>query len=82
MSKDEFLYKILILGDTYVGKTWFLNRYIDNYFKERILSDLPIDYSLKSVQMEDGSTVKLQIWDTVGRDRFRSIVRNFYKRAI
>ena len=81
MSKDEFLYKILILGDTNVGKTGFLTRYIDNYFKEVILSASTMDYKLKSVQMEDGSTVKLQIWDTAGRERFRSVTKSFYKGA-
>ena len=81
MSKKEFLYKILILGDSSVGKTCFLTRYADNTFQEVHMSTIGIDYKLKNVKMEDGKIVKLQIWDTAGQDRFRSITKNYYKGA-
>ena len=80
MSK-ETLYKILILGDSSVGKTCFLTRYADNTFQELHMSTIGIDYKLKNIQMENGRTVKLQIWDTAGQDRFRSITKNYYKGA-
>ena len=81
MSKNEFVYKILILGDTSVGKTCFLTRYADNTFQETHMSTIGIDYKLKNVQMENGKVAKLQIWDTAGQDRFRSITKNYYKGA-
>ena len=81
MSKKEFLYKILILGDSSVGKTCFLTRYADNTFQDVHMSTIGIDYKLKNVQMENGKIVKLQIWDTAGQDRFRSITKNYYKGA-
>ena len=81
MSKKEFLYKILIIGDSSVGKTCFLTRYADNTFQEVHMSTIGIDYKLKNVKMEDGKIVKLQIWDTAGQDRFRSITKNYYKGA-
>ena len=81
MSKKESLYKILILGDSTVGKTCFLTRYADNTFQENQMATLGVDYKLKNVKMEDGNTVKLQIWDTAGQDRFHSLTRNYFKGA-
>ena len=81
MSKDEFLYKIVILGDTSVGKTCFFNRYVDNTFEEKTLGTIGIEYRLKNVQLENGSTIKLQIWDTAGQERFNSISKSYYRGA-
>ena len=80
-NKKEFLYKILLLGDSSVGKTCFLMRYTDNTFQEIHMSTIGLDYKLKNVQLEDGKFVKIQIWDTAGQDRFRSITKNYYKGA-
>ena len=81
MSKKESLYKILILGDSTVGKTCFLTRYADNTFQENQMATLGVDYKLKNIKMEDGNIVKLQIWDTAGQDRFHSLTRNYFKGA-
>ena len=80
-DKKDFLYKILLLGDSSVGKTCFLMRYTDNTFQEIHMSTIGLDYKLKNVQLDDGKIVKIQIWDTAGQDRFRSITRNYYKGA-
>ena len=80
-EKKEFLYKILLLGDSSVGKTCFLMRYTDNTFQEMHMSTIGLDYKLKNVQLDDGKIVKIQIWDTAGQDRFRSITKNYYKGA-
>ena len=81
MEQKEFLYKILLLGDTSVGKTCFLMRYTDNTFQEIHMSTIGLDYKLKNVQLDDGKMVKIQIWDTAGQDRFRSTTKNYYKGA-
>ena len=81
MEKKEFLYKILLLGDSSVGKTCFLMRYTENTFQEIHMSTIGLDYKLKNVQLDDGKMVKIQIWDTAGQDRFRSITKNYYKGA-
>ena len=81
MSKKESLYKILILGDSTVGKTCFLTRYADNTFQENQLATLGVDYKLKNIKMEDGNIVKLQIWDTADQDLFHSLTRNYFKGA-
>ena len=81
MEQKEFLYKILLLGDTSVGKTCFLMRYTDNTFQEIHMSTIGLDYKLKNVQLDEGKMYKIQIWDTAGQDRFRSITKNYYKGA-
>ena len=81
MPKKESLYKILILGDSSVGKTCFLMRYADNIFQETHMSTIGIDYKLKNIYLEDDKLVKLQIWDTAGQDRFHSITKTYYKGA-
>ena len=60
MSKNEFLYKILIIGDYSVWKTSFLNRYVSNAFTVKTLSTLGVDYVLKNAARKDDSTVKLK----------------------
>ena len=80
-ENKELLYKILLLGDSTVGKTCFLMRYTDNTYQEIHMSTIGIDNKFKDVELEDGKKVKIQIWDTAGQDRFRSITKNYYKGA-
>ena len=78
---DEFVYKVLLLGDSTVGKTCFLLRYCDKTFEDAHLTTVGLDYRLKSMVLKNGKNVKLQIWDTAGQDRFRAITKNYYKGA-
>ena len=80
-KQKQTLYKILLLGDSSVGKTCFLMRYVNNTFQDVHMSTIGLDYKLKSVQLDDGNIIKIQIWDTAGQDRFRSITKNYYKGA-
>ena len=78
---DDCVYKVLLLGDSTVGKTCFLLKYTDKVFKEVHMTTVGLDYRLKSMTLKNGKNVKLQIWDTAGQDRFRSITKNYYKGA-
>ena len=78
---DDCVYKVLLLGDSTVGKTCFLLRYCDKRFQEAHLSTIGLDYRLKTMTLESGKKIKLQIWDTAGQDRFRAITKNYYKGA-
>ena len=79
---DDFhLYKILLLGDCAVGKSCLLLRYCDDSFQEAHLTTIGLDFRLKTINLKDDRKVKIQIWDTAGEDRFRSITRNYYKGA-
>jgi len=76
---NENVYKVLLLGDSSVGKTCFLMKYTDEAFQETHMATIGLDYRLKSMKLKNGKTVKIQIWDTAGQDRFRSITKNYYK---
>ena len=69
--------KILILGESKVGKSSLLLRFTEGVFKETIGPTLGIDYKIKRIQIE-GFEVNLQIWDTAGQERFKSIVDSYY----
>ena len=76
---DECVYKVLLLGDTTVGKTCFLMKYTDKTFQDIHMATIGLDYRLKSMKLKNGKNIKLQIWDTAGQDRFRAITKNYYK---
>ena len=77
----EFAFKILLLGDSSVGKTCFLKRYTENTFQDAYLSTIGFDFKYKLVTLEDGKIVKVQLWDTAGEERFRTIAKSYYKGA-
>ena len=76
----EIKLKILILGDSNVGKTSLLLNYADNYFPDSHVSTIGIDYKIKVITIKD-LEVKIQLWDTSGQERFRSITHTFLKDA-
>ena len=78
---SEFAFKILLLGDSSVGKTCFLKRYTDNTFQDAYLSTIGFDFKYKFVTLEEGKTIKVQLWDTAGEERFRTIAKSYYKGA-
>jgi len=76
----EIKLKILILGDSNVGKTSLLLNYADNYFPDSHVSTIGIDYKIKVISIKD-LEVKIQLWDTSGQERFRSMTHTFLKDA-
>ena len=78
---EESVYKVLLLGDTDVGKTCFLFKYTDNTFHENHIATIGLDYRVKKIILKNGKEISLQIWDTAGQDRFRAITKNYYKGA-
>jgi len=81
VDEEPPLYKILLLGDSTVGKTCFLLRYTDDTFIDMHMTTIGLDYRLKTLILEDKKIVKIQLWDTAGQDKFRAITRNYYKGA-
>ena len=79
MSTEECVYKILLLGDSSVGKTCLLLRYTEWSFQDIHMVTIGLDYRLKSMKLKSGKDIKLQIWDTAGQDRFRALTKNYYK---
>lgn len=78
MSHYDNLLKIVITGDSAVGKSCMLSRYIDNKFNDCYFSTIGVDFTIKTIEVDD-MVLKLQIWDTAGQDRFRSIVNSYYR---
>jgi len=72
--------KLLMLGDTGVGKTCMLLRYTSDTFRPTFITTIGIDFKIKIMNLE-GQTVKLQIWDTAGQERFRTITVSYFKGA-
>ena len=71
------IYKIILIGGTEGGKTSFLLRYFGEGFQEFSLPTIAIDYKMKEMQLEEGNTIKLQIWDTAGLERLNAVIRNY-----
>ena len=72
--------KILIIGDSRVGKTSLLLKYVDNIFPEEHIGTIGVEYKDKYVT-RGNFNIKLSIWDTAGQERFRSITKNIYRNA-
>ena len=64
--------KILLIGDSGVGKSCLLLRFSDNTYSESYISTIGVDFKMKTVEVDD-ETLKLQLWDTAGQERFRNI---------
>jgi Ras-related protein Rab-1A len=77
----DLLTKIVIVGDSSVGKTALINRYCDGVFETENMTTIGFDLKFKTLQSENGKIVKLQIWDTAGQEKFKSIVLNYYRGA-
>ena len=77
----EHSYKILLLGDSAVGKTCFLKRYTDGTFQDVYLSTIGYDFKFKNVKLKSGKEVRIQLYDTAGQERFRTIAKAYYKGA-
>ncbi len=77
----NFLFKMLLVGDTHVGKSSILRRYVDDDFDTRFINTVGIDFRVKNVILENNEVIKLQIWDTAGQERFRTITTSYYRGA-
>jgi len=76
----DFLFKILLIGDSGVGKSCLLLRFADDTYTENYISTIGVDFKIRTIEL-DGKTVKLQIWDTAGQERFRTITSSYYRGA-
>jgi Ras-related protein Rab-1A len=76
----DYLLKFLIIGDSGVGKSSLLMRYVDHAFCESYISTIGVDFKIKTLVVNN-KTVKLQIWDTAGQERFRTITTSYYRGA-
>ncbi|XP_068647257.1 ras-related protein RABD1-like isoform X1 [Aristolochia californica] len=81
MSNDyDYLFKLLLIGDSSVGKSCLLLRFADDSYVDSYISTIGVDFKIRTVEL-DGKTIKLQIWDTAGQERFRTITSSYYRGA-
>ncbi len=76
----DYLFKILIIGDSGVGKSAILLRFTEDTFSEHFISTIGVDFKIRTIEHE-GKYIKLQIWDTAGQERFRTITSSYYRGA-
>lgn len=76
----DYLFKLLLIGNSAVGKSSLLLRFSDNIFNESFLPTIGVDFKIRTFELSS-KTVKLQIWDTAGQERFKTITSSYYKGA-
>jgi len=84
MSKDDeydYLFKVVLIGDSGVGKSNLLSRFTRNEFNLESKSTIGVEFATRSIQV-DNKTIKAQIWDTAGQERYRAITSAYYRGAV
>ena len=83
MAKRQYdlLFKLLLIGDSGVGKTAILYRFSDDAFNDMFITTIGIDFKIKTIELR-GKKIKLQIWDTAGQERFHTITTSYYRGAM
>ena len=76
----DFIFKVLLLGNSDVGKSSLLLRYVDSVWSDTFVPTIGVDFKVKTIDI-DGKKVKLQIWDTAGQERFRTVVSTYFRGA-
>ena len=79
-AKPELKFKILTIGDSAVGKTSLLLKYVDNFFPETHMATIGVEYKTKNIETSKYKVI-LHLWDTAGQERFKSITKSFFNNA-
>ena len=77
----DYLFKVVLIGDSGVGKSNLLSRFTRNEFSLESKSTIGVEFATRSIEV-DGKTIKAQIWDTAGQERYRAITSAYYRGAV
>mmetsp|Transcript_48275 Transcript_48275/g.121540 ORF Transcript_48275/g.121540 Transcript_48275/m.121540 type:complete len:315 (-) Transcript_48275:64-1008(-) len=77
----ELVYKVIVVGDLGTGKTSLVSRYVKGTFIRGYRATIGVDFILKEIQWNENTTVKLQLWDIGGQERFTNMTKNYYREA-
>ena len=78
MNEYDHLFKVIIIGDSGVGKSSLMSRFADDLYSESYISTIGVDFKIRTLTI-DGKVIKMQIWDTAGQERFRTITSSYYR---
>ena len=81
MNDEPDSCKIVLIGESGVGKTSIINQYIEESFKEDQETSAGASFSTKKINLKNGNQITLEIWDTAGQEKFRALTQLFYKEA-
>eukprot|EP01116_Phalansterium_solitarium_P013896 TRINITY_DN3134_c0_g1_i1.p1 TRINITY_DN3134_c0_g1~~TRINITY_DN3134_c0_g1_i1.p1 ORF type:complete len:219 (-),score=36.78 TRINITY_DN3134_c0_g1_i1:143-799(-) len=79
---EEYVYKILVVGDLSCGKTSFIHRYVNDVFSNAYRATIGVDFALKTIRWDARTSIRLQLWDIAGQERFGHMTRVYYKEAV
>ena len=79
-AEYDYLFKVLLIGNSGVGKSSLLVRFADDVFTDNFMPTIGVDFKIKTLMVDDKSA-KLQIWDTAGQERFKTITSSYFKGA-
>lgn len=74
------IYKVILVGDSGVGKTCLLSMYVKGMCGQTIPT-IAVEFCTKEIRLDDGQIIKVQLWDTAGQERFKSLAMNYYRKA-
>ncbi|XP_031114406.1 ras-related protein RABA5b-like [Ipomoea triloba] len=80
-EEGEYLFKIVVIGDSAVGKSNLLSRFARDEFDSNSKTTIGVEFQTQAVEV-DGKEVKVQVWDTAGQERFRSVTSAYYRGAV
>lgn len=78
----DFIFKIVLIGDSGVGKSNLISRYTRNEFNLVSKATIGVEFATKTMTFENGQVAKAQIWDTAGQERYRAITSSYYRGAL
>ena len=78
-QKEEDVMKVITLGETDVGKTSIIKRYINNIFDEKAFSTCGLNFTFKKVKLKNGKSINIKLIDTAGQEKYRAIVKSYFK---
>lgn len=78
----DYLFKVVMIGDSGVGKSNLLLRYTKSDFNMVSKTTIGVEFATKKVTTQDGKNIKTQIWDTAGQERYRAITTAYYRGAV
>ena len=74
----QYIFKVILIGDSNTGKTSLINRFVNKTFDEKYLCTIGVDFFMKTIEVDE-QTIKLQIWDTAGMEKYKSISSSYYR---